>query len=78
LTRLEPETNIRWHINPMTISDSFLSYAGWLFFAVWSLMVLVVSIVAFGRDLLPRRAHLSPAPNSQATDQLRSTESTAL
>jgi hypothetical protein len=61
----------------MTISDSFLSNAGWLFFAAWSATVLVVSIVAFGRDLVPRRAHFSPAPKSQAADQVRSTQSTA-
>ena len=55
----------------MTLSDSFLSNAGWLFFAAWSVMVGAVSIVAFGCDLLPQRAHLNPAPKSQPTDQVR-------
>ena len=38
------------------MSDAFLSDAGWLFFAVWSVVVGAVSIAAFGRDLLPSKA----------------------
>ena len=35
------------------IRDSFLSDAGWFFFAIWSAIVALVSLVAFGRDLFP-------------------------
>jgi hypothetical protein len=34
--------------------DSFLSDAGWLFFAVWSVVVALVALVAFGRDIFPQ------------------------
>lgn len=42
------------------LSDSFLSDAGWLFFAAWSVIVAAVSIKAFGRDLLPSKAAIDP------------------
>jgi hypothetical protein len=61
----------------MTISDSFLSNAAWLFFAAWTAMVAAVTVAAFGRDLLPRTADLNPAPKSEP-DQVRPTQSTAL
>jgi hypothetical protein len=35
------------------MSDSYLLDAGWLFFAVLSVIVLVVSWKAFGADLFP-------------------------
>ena len=44
----------------MLLSDSYLFDAGWLFFMVWSVVVAVVSITAFGRDLIPFR---SPSSN---------------
>jgi hypothetical protein len=59
----------------MTFSDSFLSNAGWLFFAAWTAMVAAVSIIAFGSDLLPRRPHLD---SSHPADQVRPTQSRAL
>jgi hypothetical protein len=36
----------------MTGSLSYLLDAGWLFFAGWSLVVVTVSVIAFGRDFL--------------------------
>jgi hypothetical protein len=36
----------------MTGSESYLLDAGWLFFAGWSLVVVTVSVIAFGRDFL--------------------------
>jgi len=62
----------------MTLSDSFLSNAGWLFFAAWTAVVAAVSIVAFGRDLLPRRANLNPAPKAQPADHVHPTQSSTL
>lgn len=29
--------------------------AGWIFFAAWSVVVLAVSVIAFGKDLIPAR-----------------------
>lgn len=52
----------------MMMSDSFLSNAGSVFFAFWSLVVGAVGVAAFGRDLFPTRqkvvsdsAHNSPS-----------------
>lgn len=38
------------------MSDSFLSDAGSLFFAVWCLIIGAVTLKAFGRDLLSSKA----------------------
>ena len=38
------------------MSDSYLFYVGWVFFAAWSALVFVVSAAAFGRDLFPAPA----------------------
>ena len=57
----------------MILTDSFLADAGWLFFAAWSAVVAAVSIIAFGRDLLPWKAHLDSAPQSQPADRVRPT-----
>jgi hypothetical protein len=48
------------------MSDSFLSDAGWLFFTAWSVVIGVVSITAFGHDLLPSKPsiRLPFRPNS--------------
>jgi hypothetical protein len=61
----------------MTVSDSFLSNAGWLFFAAWTAIIAALGIVAFGRDLLPRRPQLDPADKPQPTDHVRTTRSRA-
>jgi hypothetical protein len=44
----------------MTLNDSYLFDAGWLFFALWTVIVGAVSITAFRRDLIPSRAKLEP------------------
>ena len=41
------------------ISDSFFADAAWLFFAIWSVAVCIVSITAFANDLVPSKAHSS-------------------
>lgn len=58
-------------VTPMILTDSFLADAGWLFFAAWSAVVTVVSIIAFGRDLLPWRTQLDSASKSQHADPVR-------
>jgi len=42
----------------MTLSDSYLFDAGWLFFAAWSIVVALVGWIAFGRDLFPSNAQI--------------------
>ncbi len=57
----------------MTLSDSVLFDAGWLFFAALTLVVALVSVAAFGRDLLAWKAQLDPAPQPQSRDSTRPT-----
>jgi len=57
------------------VGDSFLSDAGWVFFAAWSVIVAAVSLAAFGRDLLPSRMRLKPPPETRPIDPARARES---
>ena len=49
----------------MTLSDTVLFDAGWLFFAALTLVVAFVSVAAFGRDLLTWKAQFDPVPQPQ-------------
>jgi hypothetical protein len=49
----------------MTFGDLFLSNAGWLFFTAWTVIVAVVTVKAFGRDLLPSKPHLESPPGTR-------------
>lgn len=40
----------------MSGSDAYLFDAGWLFFAGWSLVLVALSLIAFGKDLIPSPA----------------------
>lgn len=57
----------------MAFSESFLSNAGWIFFAAWSAIIAAISIAAFGRDLFPWTAHLDSAPKPRPSKQVRHT-----
>jgi hypothetical protein len=57
------------------VGDSFLSDAGWVFFAAWSVIVAVVSLAALGRDLLPSRMRLKLPPEARPIDPARARES---
>ena len=46
------------------LTDSLFSDASWLFFAIWGIAVITVSIAAFGPDLL---RSMAPATSSQRT-----------
>lgn len=61
----------------MAFSESFLSNAGWLFFAAWTAVIAAITIAAFGRDLLPWSTHLDSAPKPQPSKQVRPTHPTA-
>jgi hypothetical protein len=37
----------------MAGSGAYLFYAGWLFFAGWSTVLVALSVIAFGKDLVP-------------------------
>jgi len=49
----------------MILSESVLFDAGWLFFAALTVVVALVSVAAFGRDLLTWRAQFDPVPQPQ-------------
>jgi hypothetical protein len=36
----------------MSVVDSYLFELGWLFFAAWSVIVIVFLVAAFGRDFV--------------------------
>jgi hypothetical protein len=46
------------------MSDAYLVEAGWWFFAAWSVIVAVVSVAAFGRELLPSRESMKLSDGS--------------
>jgi len=48
------------------MSDSFFADAGWLFFAIWSVAVCIVSITAFASDLVPSKAPSSSRSTAPA------------
>jgi hypothetical protein len=35
----------------MDLAQAFIFDAGWLFFAAWGLVLVLVSVIAFGRDI---------------------------
>ena len=46
------------------LSDSLFSDAGWLFFVIWSIVVGIFSVAAFGSDLLQAKTRgISPSPS---------------
>jgi hypothetical protein len=55
----------------MMMTDSFLSDASWVFFAAWSVVVAVVSIAAFGRDVLPSKASVDAVHQSRPPDPIQ-------
>lgn len=59
----------------MTGSESYLLVAGWVFFAAWSLVILAVSVIAFGNlatvpSLFGREPH-RPMPDSGSSMKAR-------
>ena len=39
----------------MDLAQVFIFFVGWAFFAGWGMVLAAVSVVAFGRDVLPLR-----------------------
>ena len=40
----------------MLFDEAYLFDASWIFFAAWSLVVLTVSLIAFGKDLVAAKS----------------------
>ena len=61
------------------MTDSYLLDAGWLFFTAWSIVVIVVSVKAFGSDLFPklfpREEHRDSAQSSRSTNSALASKS---
>lgn len=38
----------------MDLAQVFIFVAGWVFFAAWAVVLAAVSVISFGRDILPR------------------------
>jgi hypothetical protein len=45
--------SIRPGASAMDMIQVFIIYAGWFFFTAWGMVLAAVSVVAFGRDLIP-------------------------
>lgn len=56
------------------LSDSILANAGWLFFAVYSAVVAVVNIAAFGRDVVPAKAPANAPQKSGSPGPVQSAD----
>jgi hypothetical protein len=41
----------------MDLVQLFISIAGWVFFTAWGMVLAAVSVIAFGRDILPSAQH---------------------
>jgi hypothetical protein len=37
----------------MDLAQAFILYAGWIFSVAWGALLAAVSVIAFGRDILP-------------------------
>ncbi|MFZ0309164.1 MAG: hypothetical protein WAL89_13410 [Candidatus Sulfotelmatobacter sp.] len=40
----------------MDLAEVFVFDLGWAFFAAWGMILATLSLIAFGRDLLPSKA----------------------
>jgi hypothetical protein len=58
------------------MGESFLADAGSIFFAAWILVLAALSIVAFGRDLFPAKAHVTASRKLRAAGTIRPPQST--
>jgi hypothetical protein len=38
----------------MDVAQAFIFYAGWIFSVAWGALLAAVSVVAFGRDIVPK------------------------
>ncbi len=43
----------------MDLAQVFIFVVGWVFFAAWGVVLAWVSVIAFGRDILPTAQHVT-------------------
>jgi len=53
----------------MILNDWFLSEAGMVFFVAWSVLIATVSVIAFGRDIVPTKAPGAEPSRSTSLDR---------
>ena len=58
-------------------TDTFLFNASSLFFAAWIVVIAGLTVAAFGRDLLPRKARPDPTHKPNPADHVCPTQSGA-
>jgi hypothetical protein len=51
----------------MDLEQVFIFDVGWLFFAAWGLVLAAVSVIAFGRDILPALPRLTRESDQHET-----------
>jgi len=49
----------------MDMAQAFIFDAGWIFFAAWGMFFWVVTVIAFGRDILEISQRLSGENNQE-------------
>ncbi len=50
----------------MDMVQGFIFDAGWFFFAAWGMALAVVSIIAFGRDIIPSAQRATVGKNRRS------------
>jgi hypothetical protein len=51
----------------MDLAQVFIFDLGWVFFAAWGMVLAAVSIIAFGRDILPATERTASEKERPAT-----------
>ena len=50
----------------MDMAQVFVVDVGWAFFAAWGMVLAAISVIAFGRDILPSRSTQPANKNTAA------------
>jgi len=55
----------------MDLAQVFISFVGWAFFAGWGMVLAAISIVAFGRDIIPTAQRATVEKERSKDDSFR-------
>jgi hypothetical protein len=55
----------------MDLAQVFISFVGWAFFAGWGMVLAAISIVAFGRDIIPTAQRATVEKERSNADSFR-------
>jgi len=55
----------------MDLAQVFIFFAGWAFFAGWGMVLAAISIVAFGRDVVPTAQRATVEKERSKADSFR-------